>query len=441
MKNGISLSLITSSLLFSQSFSAFGNEKTLLKLDEAIGLGLGEAPSIKKANARQDEMLWKKVEARAELLPKVNFGASHAFDLRYQTVPVTIGNQAASFPITYPRTAYGGEANWMLFNGFSNWNNYQAARLDAVASDSDSSRKQFETKKEIELAYYNILASVKLAEVAHQNVKTLKESNERATIRFKNGAATNYEVLRVQVQLSEAEAEVEKAEDNIVITKKNLLRVMGKRDLDFETSGELPEPTLSEIISTIDEKDFSTRDDIKAALYREQAADKRRLAGMGTWSPSVSLFGRYDRYDNTTSNLDYNAKTFRDSYAVGVYLKWSLFDGGATYAKPFIAKAQSQTAEATFQEAVLQSPADFELWKRRYLYSARFYESRKADVKRSTESLRIASSAFNQGSKTINDVLVAEADLFKARAGVVKAQMDAQEALTKLELTLGREIQ
>jgi outer membrane protein TolC len=294
-------------------------------------------------------------------------------------------------------------------------------------------------KKRIELAFYSALAAQKLADVAVENLKTLQENIEQIRHRHENGVATEYDVLRVDVQLSHAKTEVERTTDNVMIERKKLAQAMG-RALDERTLiGEMPQPALVSKVEEMASPDLTDRQDFRAEELRKNAAHKQAQAAKGALVPAVGFKAHYESYDNA----DYPGEAyegFRDAWDVGVFLKWTILDGGATIAKSQIAQAESEKRTHEYQEAILSLPADFELWKRRYVYSAHLLDANQYDLKRSKESFRIAESLFQQGRNTITDVLEAETDLFRARAGVVQSQLDAEEALIRLELTLGKEV-
>jgi outer membrane protein TolC len=88
----------------------------------------------------------------------------------------------------------------------------------------------------------------------------------------------------------------------------------------------------------------------------------------------------------------------------------------------------------------IEAPTDFTFWKRRYLYSASLYHAKNADLKRAQETVRLANAGFKAGVRTTTEVLDAELELFRARAGMVNTQMNCLEAKIKLELTTGESL-
>ncbi|MNL51499.1 Outer membrane efflux protein [compost metagenome] len=94
--------------------------------------------------------------------------------------------------------------------------------------------------------------------------------------------------------------------------------------------------------------------------------------------------------------------------------------------------------EKTLYQAELKAKRDYDVWKRKFLYYCSVYEARLGDVSKSQESVRLARQGQKAGSRTNTDVLDAEAELYRAKAGAVNAQMGAIEALANLELSTGQ---
>jgi len=120
-------------------------------------------------------------------------------------------------------------------------------------------------------------------------------------------------------------------------------------------------------------------------------------------------------------------------------LSWTLFDA-ANIARVREASAQQAQAERAAEVVIGTAPLDFETWRRRFLSNMSLYRARTHAIESASESVRLARISYEAGSRTSTEVLDAELDLFRARAGVVRAQVDSAEALINLELALGHRL-
>ncbi|MNL23369.1 Outer membrane efflux protein [compost metagenome] len=123
---------------------------------------------------------------------------------------------------------------------------------------------------------------------------------------------------------------------------------------------------------------------------------------------------------------------------MGLSLTWNIFDGMTSISRSKQSVEQRYQVEKNLYQAELKAKRDFDLWKRKFIYFCAVYESRLSDVTKSQESVRLSREGQRLGSRTNTDVLDAEAELYRARAGVVNAQMGAIEALANLELSTGQ---
>jgi outer membrane protein TolC len=333
--------------------------------------------------------------------------------------------------------------NIPLFDGFANVNHLKAAARDESAAEGDYERAKFELTQNIRLAFYQALAAAQLDEVAEQNVKTLEDHLREVDIQRHGGAATNYDTLRVSVQLSEARADAIDAKDNVTLSRRKLTELLGIDEDSRPLEGVLPAPDASRVKDLQLSGVPTERTDIEALDRRAESADYNRGANAAWLVPTVSLGGQlmfYNELTYTAAGSIVDPQQYEKAYNVGLFLTWNLFDGGVAWARSREASYQQVQADSRARAAKLQVPYDFAYWKRHFLSNTDHYEARKLDVARSEESVRLAKEEERAGTRTSTETLDAELDLFRAKAGVVNAQVSAAEAEIRLELALGRRI-
>lgn len=255
---------------------------------------------------------------------------------------------------------------------------------------------------------------------------------------LKKGAATRVDVLRSEVQLSEAQNQLVEANDNLGYATHKLFLSMGMPELDRDVQGGLPEPDAKQVESIHWEKETG-RLDIQALKHRLEAVDAIQGAENAFWVPKVYVMGQYIKYNNKTDRV-FDASSTRDAYNVAVNLSWNLFDGLGSYARARESTYRRIQAEKSLEESLQQAPVEFDFWKKRYLHGAAFYKTKVADVEKSEESLHLTQQGYRLGSRTNSEVLDSLLELFKTRAAVVNAKQSCVESLINLEMVLGRRI-
>ncbi|MGE5084943.1 MAG: TolC family protein [Bacillota bacterium] len=418
-------------------FNQAANSAETLTLSDSLKVAEGNSPQIKKADAAKDEASWKKTEAFSNFLPRVTLSGTHLLDEKLMVEKLNLGGQPMSIDLIQPYTIWSARAEWLVFDGLANYDRYAAMTYGASAAEKEADWTRFQTTQEVKLKFFKAIAAIELEKVANQNVRTLEDHLDRAKAFLQSGAGTNFDVLRVEVQLNEAQSEKLNAEDNTIMARQTLLNTLGVDDSGQSLSGSLPEPDAQKVASLAKPSKIE-RLDYQAIQDRESASHKAWLAAYKHWVPKFSVFGQADYYNNISKGL--TDQDFNNAYTVGVNMTWNIFDGLASSAQSAQADARQVQARETVRAAKLKSSYDFDFWKRRYLYSSALYKAKTVDVQKAQESVRLATQSFKAGTRTSSEVLDAELDLFRARAGVVNAQVSAAEALVNLELSLGKEL-
>ncbi len=426
----------------SSQFDAPPTPRAPLNLDAALIEAMERSPDIQRVRAARSEYGWRHFEAfGAGFLPKISASALHYFDTKYSITGINFGGAFLSFPGFYPINVTSLDVTIPVFDGFASTRKLQSASYEEDASIAELSQAEFQLHEDIRLSFYRTLAAISLQDVAKQNVKTLEDHLKQIEVRKHGGAATNYDVLRVQVQLNEARADLIDAEDSYATARRKLTQLLGLEADDRSLEGVLPIPDAAKVKDLRLKEIPVERADIRALNLRAEAAEKARQAAAGWFIPSVSLAANYTLYDSQIFDKTVqNTGNYLNSYNFGVFVKWNLFDGGVALAREREASYAAVQSEKATQSAKLQVPYDFDYWKRRYLSNTDHYTSKKFDVTRSEESVRLAKEEERAGTRTSTETLDAELDLFRSKQGVVNAQMNAAEAQIRLELALGKEI-
>jgi outer membrane protein TolC len=412
-----------------------------LSLTKAMEEGLQNNPQLKMSASALEEAKWKKKESFGGFLPKVDLTAGHFFDLKYQQIQIS---PSTVFETIYPKTSFGAEATLNLFDGFKTTYANSASDSFVEAAEWDHNYAKMTAENGIRLKFFQALGAQVLKEVAESNVKTLSDHLKKAQDLLRQGEFTKVDVLKIQVQLEQAIPEKFAAIDNVYLTRKALSEVMGIEGDERPLEETLPVPK-EELVKNLNANNDSSsslssgRMDLKAIQKRVEASNSLYNASRSIWMPKVNLIANYQYYNNRDSSLTDSSK-FRNSYALGMNLVWNLFDGGSSFARQEQSYYQKLQIEQGSLRKNLNSTNEVEFWKRRYLNSSVLYAAKLRSVDASKESVRIYQNALKAGTRTNSDLLDAELDLDRSEAGVVKAQVDAIEALLNLELAMGRRL-
>ncbi|MBC7419170.1 MAG: TolC family protein [Bdellovibrio sp.] len=398
----------------------------------------GNSPAVAKSKASYDEASWKKVETFQGFLPSLSWSVNYLTNKRYMLVDVNLGGAPVSIAQVIPTTAYTLNATLPLFDGFASTNRFLAGKKLESSAQHEHEWTQFSVKRQATLQFYRTLAAQTLKDVAEQNLKTLNDHLKDAQALKKAGIGTSYDVLRVEVQVSEAKSETLNANDNYEGAKLKLAEIIGKQNEIRDLQGKLPiiDDAVLTIIAALKP---GQRTDVLALRERADSLHDLDAAAGRYWTPKLSAYGQYQYYNNINDKFNDDA-AYREAYQVGLNLTWNLFDGMGSIARAGQASAQAAQVEQILKMVQIKANQDFEFWKRKFTYFKTVYTSRIVEVDKSSEAIRYAKAGRRAGTRTTTDLLDAELDLFRSRAGQINAQMGAIEALINLELASGQQL-
>jgi len=410
-----------------------------LTLKDALSEALSASPQAQQADSRYKHATWEKRGALKGFLPQVSASANYITSQHYLYTDIDFGGAPVSVPQIIPTSNLTLQAQLPLFDGFASTNNYFSKSANEEAQEHLRDWTRFSLKRQVEEEYFQVVAAKLMKAVSDQNIKTLKDHLRDTQLQKKSGISTQYDVLQVEVQVSNAEAELLNAADNIEIAKMNLRETLGRKEVDFDVEGSLPELRAELIDALSFESAVQERKDLKGLELEAESLEKASSASNRFWVPQIGLFGQYQYYNNRNQRFD-DWDNYRDAYQFGFSMTWNLFDGMGSLSKSQETAEVSYQAQKSLEGARLKAKSDFEIWKRKYVYNCRVYQAKLSDVKKAEESVRLAKEGRRVGVRTNTDFLDAESELYGAQAGAVKAQLGALQALLHLELAVGKEL-
>ncbi|HYC73171.1 MAG TPA: TolC family protein [Opitutaceae bacterium] len=289
--------------------------------------------------------------------------------------------------------------------------------------------------------FYEVLVSRERIKVQEQSVELLQRQLQDVRNRFEAGTVSNFEVLRAEVALANAQPPLISARNAYRLAIDDLRQLLG-----FVTVNEANVSRLPEFLGTLE---FApVKADLGSSLLaaREQRPELQRLrlleasaeetvkARRAGYFPTVSLFGAYDWRRAPASSTS----SMRDGWSAGVQAQWDIFDGRATAGRVIQARSlleQTRLATADFQLSI-----DVEV--RRAVSSLQeateLAEASAKVVEQAEEALRLANARFSAGTATQLDVLTAQTDLTTARLNQLEANYRFNVAVAALRRATGQ---
>jgi outer membrane protein len=278
----------------------------------------------------------------------------------------------------------------------------------------------------VSVSYYDVLRAGKAVEIARANVDRLKKHRDAAETRLRIGEVTKTALLRAEAELSGAQSEMVKAENNLNLAKAILARIVG-------INGEyaLKETILEKIetlqLSSLKEEAFAERAEIKSSNIHRKIAEEQVKYAKGAYWPTLSVEGVYSRNDEEPSSPFFNKENV---YGV-LKLNFPFFEGGLRKAEVREAEAKQRQAELIYEDLKKAISIDVE---NAYLD----LKTQGGILKSLEDQLVFARDNYNAISKQFEFGLANSIDVMDANTLLVTSERQLTDAKYNYQLSILR---
>jgi outer membrane protein len=271
-----------------------------------------------------------------------------------------------------------------------------------------------------EHAYYDVLLNQHLLDISTDAVRSAKAHLENVKQRQRGGVASNFDVLRAEVELSNFQAEYIQNKNAINVAKANLIKIMGvSQDSDFVLSDEMTYVPSNITMEQAVETAYRNRPDLLGREFDIKRQKELLKITRSQYFPMVSGF-----YTNNWAKPDpHNLLEIEWGHAwqAGLQASVPIFDGFSREGQVVAQKARLKQGQIDLIDA--EETTVFELTKAQFSIenAVEFIESQRMNLTRAKEGLRLAEVGYEAGTNTQVEMIDAQAALTTARANYYQA--------------------
>ncbi|MDE6490662.1 MAG: TolC family protein [Muribaculaceae bacterium] len=278
-------------------------------------------------------------------------------------------------------------------------------------------------KHKLAISYVNLLDSL------HNNVKAMVDQ----------GVATQSDLLSVDVKLNQAQIDLTKVDNGLVLSRMALAQVCGlpvHTHMTLADEDNENETTAAPVAVHYDmEEVYSRRPDLHALELGVKITEQQSKVALSSMLPNVALVGSYS-FSNPNMFNGFSKK-FDGAFSVGAMVTIPLWHWGGNYNKYRAAKSESKIMQLRLEDAkemidLQVSQAAFKAQEAIKTHSMTEVNMRKAD-----ENLRTAEIAFREGVATVDNVMAAQTAWLQASSERIDATIDLHLCEVYLSKVLG----
>jgi len=416
-----------------------------LNLEYALAYALDNNFAIRQAKERIRQQEGVILEVRSSEIPNVS--ASGGYQRNADEVSTNGRDHAWSVDITARQVLYSGGG--VTANVKSQQLTLDAATLALQAVINDA-------LLDVRTRFFTVLLTREKIKVQESNIELLERQLKDVKNRYEAGTVSNFEVLRAEVALANAQPALITARNDFRLAIEELRQSLGYVNVNEKNVTSLPEflGTLEFKPATFDPQGTAgatpeqTRDLIRSALAtaHEQRPDLQRLTKLTAaaeegvavrragYLPSVSAFGSYDARQSPLGST----KSSLDGWTIGLQSQWAIFDGRATAGRVAQARSFLEQSKLALSEAQLTVDVEVRRAISSYQQSTELAAASQKVVEQATEALRLANARFSAGTATQLDVLTSQVELTTAKLNQLQAYYSYNVAVAVARRAMGQ---
>ena len=419
-----------------------GKAQLALSLDECVRIALNENPSIKVQEMEITRVDYSRKEVLGQLFPSISLAGQYTRNLSLQTMYMDTDAGTMAIKMGSDNTHSGGFQASIPLVVPQLWKSIKLNENQILQNVEAARANKLSLVNQVEKTYYALLLAQDSKRVIEENHATAKLNADIFQKKYDLGAASEYDVLRANVAVSNLEPSILEAENSINALLLQLKVLMGmdvRTDImpsqqlsDFR--GEMYERVMSNTLGA--DTTLTNNTSLKAldlqTDYLKKVLDVQKMAWYPTLTGSASVMWHSMNNGSPISG-------FRWSRAsnVGLTLAFPIFQGGQRYYKQ--KQAEIAVEEMKWQRENLERSLHMQVETQNdaIAKSLKQIESNEAGVHMAEKANDIMQKSFKIGAASFIQLRDTEDALMAARLAYYQAIYNYLVAESDLEYVLG----
>ncbi len=401
----------------------------VVSLAQAQAIAITNHPRIASASLNAEASRSAIKEARSALYPMLSgnvtgVGAEH---------DSTLSAGAVTTSSIYSRASSGIVASQLLSDFGRTHNLEQSAKLRSASEDQNVTNTRAEVLVEVNQAYYQALAAESVLKAVQAALDLRRLTLRQVTALAQSALRSTVDVSFAQVNLSQAELDLFRAQNDSRAGHARLSAAMGyQRDQPFSLADEpLPSPLNPDVNALIAEAQRE-RPDLATLRLNHESLLRYAEAEKDLRNPTVSAVA-------AAGVAPFHDSRIQETYSgAGVNINIPVLNGGLFKARREEAESRAAAAEKDVEALSVQVARDVQIaWLnandafKRLAVTARMVAEAK-------EALRLAQARYDNALGSIVELSQAQLNETSAEIAAASAKYDYLDRRSALDFAIGR---
>ena len=436
MKRFLRIVCLTAGLFAAPGLSA----QMRLTLSGAVELALSENPTIRIAEMEVARYDYVKRQTWGALLPQVSASGNYTRSIVKSEMR---GGLSFGADNTF---AVQGDLSLPLFAPSV----YHTLRMNdaQMAAAVESARaSRITLVAEVKKTFYNILLAEQSLAVLRESESTVQRTVDDTEVQYRNGLASEYDLLTAQVQLSNLRPTILQTENSIKLAKLQLKMYLSvPEEVELEVEGSL-DAMRDEVLAGTDGLtiDLSENTELRSLELQEEVLYSSLRAANAGRLPTLAAFGTASYTGNDMEPFmgmgagDDSRYFWTHPISVGLQLSVPIFSGLTKMNKS--RELKNQIAQISLQRDYARQQIDVQVRAalNELLTARETMFAQEKTVEQARQAYRISDARYRAGAGTILELNSAQLSHTQAQLNFSQAIYDYLSAKAEYDRIAGRE--
>lgn len=407
--------------------------------EECIDIALSQSPTIRIADMEVKRVNYSKRETIGNLLPQIGFSLSYQRSIELQTIRMNMGGQSQKLKMGSDNTWNTGFSLSLPIIAPTLWKAISISDTQ-IAQNLESARSsRLELVNQINKAYYALMLAISSKDVIKQNYDIAKYTAEVFKKQFEQGTASEYDVLRSEVQVKNIEPSLLDADISVRQCQLSLNVLMGIDDAlnlyPTVTMEDMQEDMYGYLLET---KNLAGNSSLRSLELQQKMASQNVAMKKLAWIPTLGASFNLNWLSLSNGPM-FKDVDFSPYSSLGVSLSLPIFSGGTKWYQ--LKQAQVQQTELELQKENLVNSLNMQvdLALDNINRQAKQIDSSKEGVRQAKKAHDIMLKSFQIGAASYLQLQDSELANSSAQLSYLQSIYNYLISTSELDLLLGKD--
>ncbi len=407
--------------------------------EECVEIALSQSPTVRIADMEVKRVTYAKRETIGNLLPQIGFSLSYQRSIELQTIRMNMGGESQKLKMGSDNTWNTGFNLSLPIIAPTLWKAISISETQIAQNLENARSSRLEMINQVNKAYYSLMLAISSKEVIKHNYDNAVFNAEVFRKKFAQGTASEYDVLRSEVQVKNVEPNLLDADIAVKQCQLQLNVLMGIDDaLNIVPTLKMEDMQKDMYGYVLQSRSLADNSSLRSLELQQKMAAQNVTMKKFEWIPTLGASFNVNWLSLSNGGMFHDVD-FSPYSSLGLSLSIPIFSGGTKWNA--LKQAQVQANELALQRENLVNSLNMQvdLALDNINKQVRQIDSSKEGVAQAQKAREIMQKSFEIGAASYLELRDSELADTSAQLSYLQAIYNYLISTSELDLLLGRD--